>query len=48
MRDDARKTHPCLIPYAELPEEEKVHDRNAALETLRAVIALGYVVTKPA
>ena len=22
-RDDANKTHPCLIPYEELPEEEK-------------------------
>lgn len=48
VRDDKRKTHPCLIPYADLPEEEKVHDRNTALETLKAVLALGYVVTKPA
>ena len=27
-RDDAAKKHPCLIPYGDLPESEKVHDRN--------------------
>jgi hypothetical protein len=46
VRDDAHKKHPCLIPYADLPESEKVHDRNTALETLRAVLALGYTVRK--
>jgi ryanodine receptor 2 len=48
VRDDAKEMHPCLIPYSQLPEEEKVHDRNTALETLKAVLALGYVVSKPA
>jgi len=46
VRDDARKEHPCLIPYADLPESEKQYDRNAALETLRAIIALGYRIQK--
>ncbi len=46
-RDDAGKRHPCLVPYADLPESEKVHDRNTALETLRAVVALGYTVARP-
>src|SRR4051812_42329178 len=41
-RDDERKTHPGLVPYAELSEEEKQHDRNVALGTLHAIIALGY------
>ena len=41
-RDDARKEHPSLIPYAELSESEKQYDRNAALETLKAILALGY------
>jgi RyR domain len=45
-RDDARKEHPSLIPYAELSESEKQYDRNAALETLKAVIALGYKLEK--
>jgi hypothetical protein len=45
-RDDERKEHPCLVPYDELPESEKQYDRNAALETLKAVVALGYAITR--
>jgi hypothetical protein len=45
-RDDAQKKHPCLVPYSELPESEKVHDRNAALGTLKAIVALGYQITR--
>lgn len=46
-RDDARKLHPCLVPYSELPESEKDYDRNTALETIKAILALGYRITKP-
>jgi hypothetical protein len=45
-RDDADKRHPCLIPYADLPESEKQYDRNSAMETLKAIMALGYRITK--
>lgn len=45
-RDDARKKHPCLIPYEELPEEEKEYDRNTALGTLKFVIKQGFEVKK--
>ena len=45
-RDDAKKTHPCLVPYAELPESEKAYDRATALETLKLIIALGYRLVK--
>jgi hypothetical protein len=41
-RDDANRKHPCLIPYTDLPESEKEYDRNAAMETLKAIVALGY------
>ena len=41
-RDDAKKEHPSLVPYAELPESEKKYDRNTALQTLKAILALGY------
>ena len=44
-RNDERKEHPCLIPYADLPDAEKQYDRNAALDTLKAIIALGYRIT---
>lgn len=46
-RDDSKKEHPCLVPYEELPESEKQYDRNAAMETLKAIIALGYRIEKP-
>lgn len=46
-RDDETKTHPCLIPYKDLPEEEKRFDREAAIGTLKAMLALGYVVDRP-
>ena len=41
-RDDKKKLHPCLVPYAELPESEKDYDRNTVLEVLKAITALGY------
>jgi ryanodine receptor 2 len=41
-RDDRAKTHPCLVPYAELPESEKDYDRVNARETLKAIMALSY------
>jgi len=46
-RNDGRKEHPCLVPYEALPDSEKVYDRQAALETLKAIQALGYRVLKP-
>jgi hypothetical protein len=45
-RNDRRKEHPSLIPYDDLPEKEKVYDRNTAMETVRAVLALGYRIAK--
>lgn len=46
-RDDARKQHPGLVPYDELTDGEKQYDRNAALATLKAVLALGYRIHPP-
>ena len=43
-RSDAKKTHPCLIPYEDLPESEKVYDRKTAMETLKAIVAMGYEI----
>ena len=45
-RDDEKKTHPCLVPYEELPEEEKEYDRNTAMDTLKLITKLGYVINK--
>ena len=45
-RDDAQKHHPCLIAYEDLPEEEKVYDRNTSVETLKLILKLGFKIKK--
>jgi len=45
-RDDRLKKHPCLVPYGDLPEGEKQYDRITAMQTLTAVLALGYEIRK--
>jgi RyR domain len=45
-RDDVRKQHPSLVPYAELSEAEKEYDRATALQALKAVVALGYRIVR--
>ena len=46
-RNDTRKEHPSLVPYDQLTESEKQYDRNAALETIKAILALGYTLSPP-
>lgn len=45
-RNDALKHHPCLVPYEELPEEERVYDRNTAIGTLKLISKLGFKIEK--
>ena len=45
-RDDAKKEHPYLVSYENLPESEKVFDRTTAMESLKAIVALGYRIEK--
>lgn len=45
-RDDARKEHPSLVAYEELPEKEKDYDRSTAIQTLKTMVALGYRIEK--
>ena len=45
-RDDDAKTHPDLVPYADLPDKEKEYDRQTAMKTLGAIIALGFRIEK--
>ncbi len=44
-RNDAKKTHPCLVPYDELPEAEKDYDRETAVSTLKLIIKLGFNIS---
>lgn len=46
VRNDAKKETPCLVPYRELPENEKEYDRNTALETVKLILSLGYEINK--
>ena len=40
-RHDSNKTHPCLVPYDELPESEKEYDRAVAREAVAVLLILG-------
>ena len=44
QRDDARRTHPDLVPYGDLPEGEKEYDRTSVIETLKVILTLGYQI----
>ena len=45
-RNDKLKKHPCLIPYEDLPEEEKEYDRGTSVGTLKLILKLGFQITK--
>ena len=45
-RDDKKKTTPCLVPYEELPENEKEYDRNTAKTTIMTILDSGYKIKK--
>lgn len=45
-RNDQLKHHPCLIPYEELPEEEREYDRNTAIGTLKLIQKLGFKISR--
>lgn len=46
VRDDINKNHPCLVPYDELPENEKEYDRATSQETLKLILKSGFNISK--
>ena len=40
------KTHPCLVEYEKLSEEDKNYDRVTAMEAIKLLIKMGYKITK--
>ena len=46
VRNDEKRETPCLVPYEELPEEEKAYDRNTAFSTLRLIVSLGFDIVR--
>lgn len=45
-RDDNKKQTPCMVPYSQLPDSEKVFDRDMAMSTLKLLKKLGYDLIK--
>lgn len=45
--DAAARKHPDLVPYDQLPDDKKEYDRDAAMETIKAILSLGYTIDKP-
>lgn len=46
-RNDQKLEHPNLIPFEELTEQDKDYDRKTAIETLKLIISMGYIIRKP-
>lgn len=46
VRDDEKRQTPCLVPYEQLPEEEKAYDRNTAFGTLKFIVSRGFEIHK--
>ena len=46
QRNDELKTHPCLVPYEDLSEEEKEYDRNTSIGTLKLIMKLGFKISR--
>lgn len=45
-RTDQRKQTPDMVPYCNLPESEKLYDREMAMQTLKLVKKLGFEIKK--
>ncbi len=45
-RNDAEKKHPSLVAYGDLSDAEKEYDRQTALQTLKAIVSLGFHVVR--
>jgi RyR domain len=46
QRDDAKKVHPCIRPWDELPEEERAKDRLLVLHLPEIVAAAGMTIAR--
>jgi hypothetical protein len=45
-RNDEEKTHPCLVPWEELPEAEKDKDRQAVRQIPGLLARMGFEISK--
>lgn len=45
-RNDQKKQTPDMVPYCNLPESEKLYDREMAMQTLKLVKKLGFEIVR--
>ncbi len=45
-RNDQKKETPDMVPYCNLPEDEKLYDREMAMQTLKLVKKLGFEIVR--
>ncbi len=45
-RNDQKKETPDMVPYCNLPESEKLYDREMAMQTLKLVKKLGFEIKR--
>ena len=45
-RNDIKRQHPCLVPFGDLSESEKLFEFDSAIDALKTIMALGYRVEK--
>ena len=43
VKDAEAKTHPCLLPYSELPQEQKIKDQLFISVVMASAKALGFL-----
>ena len=46
VRDEKALRHPCLLPYAELSENERDYDRATAMNAIKMMVKLGFKIEK--
>ena len=46
VRNDKKRTHPCLVPYEQLSEEEKDYDRATSIATLKFILHQGFNISR--
>ena len=46
QRNDRDRTTPCLVPFDNLPEQEKEYDRGMVVATAKMLLSMGYRIEK--
>ena len=44
LRNDVKKKHPNLVPYEELPDNEREIDRKVTINVLKFIYKKGYII----